>query len=195
MIPMSTQEPHNLCTVLKMMDHGTHYKLVLIVAPEGAGKAKLLQQWVQNWPESSPSPPVWLIIDAEDNQPNQFLSKLISELIIWDPHIEDCVDIQVAHDRLLSGTGLSELRSTPDLHQKIEPLLDAIINKLVLIEGDRFLIMHNYDIIEDLAIHRIVAYIIDFLPPNFHLIISSQVSPPLQIPRLRARRELLEIGL
>jgi ATP/maltotriose-dependent transcriptional regulator MalT len=36
-------------------------------------------------------------------------------------------------------------------------------------------------------------YIIDYLPPNFHLIISSQDNPSPQIARLRARRELLEI--
>jgi hypothetical protein len=39
-----------------------------------------------------------------------------------------------------------------------------------------------------------VAFLIDYLLPNFHLIITSQVYPPLQIPRLRTRRELLEIG-
>jgi LuxR family maltose regulon positive regulatory protein len=192
---MSNQRLHKLRKALEKLDHGVQHKLVLIVAPHGAGKAKLIEQWVQNWSKSSLFPPIWFFVDVEDNQPIQFIKKLISELTIWDPHIEACVDIRVAFDRFLPGNGLSESRLITDIQQNIEPLLDAIINKLMLIKDDRFLILLNYHLIDDPITHELVAYIIDYLPPNFHLIISSQENPPLQIPRLRARRELLEIGL
>jgi LuxR family maltose regulon positive regulatory protein len=192
---MSTQRAHKLGKALEKMDHGTQHKLVLIVAPHGAGKARLIERWVQHWSKSSLFPPIWFFVDVEDNQPIQFLKKLISELTIWDPHIEDYVNIQVTDDQLLSGNGLSESRLITDIQQNIEPLLDAIINKLMLIKDDRFLILLNYHLIDDPITHELVAYLIDYLPPNFHLIISSQENPPLQIPRLRARRELLEIGL
>jgi LuxR family maltose regulon positive regulatory protein len=176
------------------MDHGTQHKLVLIVAPDGAGKAKLIQQWVQNWPESSLFPPLCLFIDVENNQPIQFLSKLISILTIWDSIFEDCVDLQNVDEQQFLDNGSSEQCSISDMPQKIETLLDAIINKLMDLTGDRFLIMLNYHHIENPRIHSMVAYLIDYLPSNLHLVITSQVTPPLQIPRLRARRELLEIG-
>ncbi len=57
------------------------------------------------------------------------------------------------------------------------------------------MIFDNYQIIREPKIHGIVANLIDYLPPNFHLIIASKNKPPLQIPRLRVRRELLEIDL
>jgi LuxR family maltose regulon positive regulatory protein len=69
-----------------------------------------------------------------------------------------------------------------------------LINTLIPLEGDRFLILDNYQFIHEPNVHGMVAYLIDYLPPNFHLIIASQVKPPLQIPRLRVRKELLEIN-
>ncbi len=90
--------------------------------------------------------------------------------------------------------GAPGVKHSPELSPTIEAVLVELINGLIHLSGDRFIILENYHRIQDEEIHRMIAYLIDYLPPNFHLIITSQVSPPLQIPRLRVRRELLEIG-
>jgi LuxR family maltose regulon positive regulatory protein len=43
-------------------------------------------------------------------------------------------------------------------------------------------------------IHHGIRLLIDYQPPQMHLLIASREEPPLQIARLRARRQLVEIG-
>jgi ATP/maltotriose-dependent transcriptional regulator MalT len=85
-------------------------------------------------------------------------------------------------------------KSNADLSLVFEGVITEMIYTLIPLGGDRFLILDNYQSSREPDIHGMVAYLIDYPPPTFHLIITSQFSPPLQIPRLLARRELLEIG-
>ena len=191
---MSIHRSHQPETALKKLELSNQYRLVLIVAPPGAGKAKLLQEWAQNRSASYPVPPLWVNIDSEDNHPSEFLNKLTSAFMIWDPDIEDHIDLPHANDQILledrTPKSISDQRSQPS----IETILTAIINRLITLGGDRFLILLDYQCISNPILHAMMAYIIDYLPSNLHLIITSQEYPPLQFPRLRVRRELLEIG-
>jgi LuxR family maltose regulon positive regulatory protein len=191
---VSTQRSHQPYKALEKLELGIQYKLVLIVAPSGTGKAKLLRRWAQNRLATSPISTLWINIDNGDKHPSQFLSKLLSELMTWDPIIEDHIDLPHAYDQIQLENGSPESISIQGLHPSIEAFLMAIINRLIPLCGERFLILINYHCISNPEIHAIMAYIIDYLPPNFHLIITSQDYPPLQFPRLRVRRELLEIG-
>ena len=191
---MSPQRSHQQCTILEKLDFGSQYRLVLIVARSGTGKIKYLQRWVQKHLATTPTPPLWLEIKAEDNHPIHFLNRLLSECMGWDPNIMDHFDLSLVDVQTPPGEVSPESKSSPGLSPAIEIVLTGLINGLIHLEGDRFLILDNYQIIHEPHIHGIVAYLIDYLPPNFHLIISSQVNPPLQIPRLRVRRELLEIN-
>ena len=38
-----------------------------------------------------------------------------------------------------------------------------------------------------------VAFLLEQLPPALHLVIASREDPPLPLPRLRARRQLVEV--
>jgi LuxR family maltose regulon positive regulatory protein len=179
---------------LEKLELGTQYKLVLIVAPPGSGKEELLRKWVQNRVAASPIPPSWVNIDTEDNNPAHFLSKLISALIVWGPEIEDHIDIQHTYGQIQLEDGSPKSISIQGLQQSIENFLTSIINSLITLEGERFLILNNYHYITNPEIQAMMAYFIDYLPKNLHLIITSLEYPPLQFPRLRVRRELLEIG-
>jgi LuxR family maltose regulon positive regulatory protein len=168
--------------------------LVLIAAPSGSGKSTYLHQWVENNFSNDPIAPLWFAIRPEDNHPSRFLNRLLSEFAEWNPGLQAQVDLSLL-DTNISKAGYSpKFESSLSLSSTIEIVLTELINKLSQLEGDRFLILENYHHFQDAEIHRMIAYLIDYLPPNFHLIITSQDSPPLQIPRLRARRELLEIG-
>ena len=43
------------------------------------------------------------------------------------------------------------------------------------------------------AVHAAVAFLLDHLPPTLHLVVASREDPPLPLPRLRARRQLVEV--
>lgn len=191
---MSTPQSDQFCPAQELLDHGNQYKLILIVASSGTGKIRLIQQWVQKWEKTSQSLPIWIFIDSRTNNFSEFLNKLTSEFIKWDPIFEAHVD-----EFMASVKGQFE-NDSPDsevilgVQPQIENFVNQLLNGMMQLTGDRFIIILNYDLIRDQRIHSMIEYLIDYLPPNIHLIISSQDYPPLQIPRLRARRELLEIG-
>jgi ATP/maltotriose-dependent transcriptional regulator MalT len=53
---------------------------VLIVAPSGAGKSNLLQQWCQMYLAISLIPPLYFDLKSEHNRPKLFLDGLLTEL-------------------------------------------------------------------------------------------------------------------
>jgi LuxR family maltose regulon positive regulatory protein len=191
---MASQRSHQQCTALQKLQLVGGYRLVLIVAPSGAGKTDLLQQWCQIVLATSLIPPLYFDLKAQHNRPKLFLAGLLSELGIWDHHITNLIILAPEIVKVAPSGNIATSKSSTDLSPAFEGVIIKLINTLIPLEGDRFLILDNYQIIHEPDVHGIVAYLIDYLPPNFHLIITSQVNPPLQIPRLRARRELLEIN-
>ena len=51
----------------------------------------------------------------------------------------------------------------------------------------------NFHTIESPAIHRAVAFLVDHLPGQAHLVITTRVDPPLPLARYRSRRQLTEV--
>jgi len=191
---MPTQRSHQPVTVLEKLDLANQYRLVLIVAPSGAGKTDLLQQWCQMLLATSLIPRLYFDLKSQHNRPTLFLGGLLSELSIWDHHIPNLIILDPEIVKVAPSGNIATSKSHTGLSPAFEGVIIKLINTLIPLEGDRFLILDNYQIIHEPDVHGMVAYLIDYLPPNFHLIITSQVNPPLQIPRLRARRELLEIN-
>ncbi len=191
---MASQRSHQQCTALQKLQLAGGYRLVLIVAPSGAGKTDLLQQWCRMVLATTLIPPLYFDLKSQHNRPKLFLGGLLSELGIWDHHIPNLIILAPEIVKVAPSGNIATSKSCTDLSPAFEGVIIELVNTLIPLEGDRFLILDNYQIIHEPDVHGMVAYLIDYLPPNFHLIITSQVNPPLQIPRLRARRELLEIN-
>lgn len=177
-----------------MLDHGNQYKVILIVAPPGAGKQQLLQEWVLRSVEQSAPFPLWIYVDSETLNLLDFLNMFFFELTRWDQFFESLLEGQEHYLVDQPGYDPNDPGSNRDIHLRLENLLNLIFNRLMQFPEDRYIMILNYHNFRDPRIHPVISYLIDFLPPKIHLIISSQELPPLQIPRLRARRELLEIG-
>ena len=190
---MSTQPSHRNCAALEKLDQ-LQYKLALVVAPAGTCKAQVIQDWIDLSDNLSRIKPICIKLEPEDNQPGNFLSKLIGNIQFWDPDIEDLSSIQHTNNQISKDDVEPVTKSASGIQPPNERLLNELINRLMHLASKRYLIMHNYHLVENPIIHSMVGYLIDYLPPNLHLVITSQVTPPLQIPRLRARRELLEIS-
>ncbi len=76
----------------------------------------------------------------------------------------------------------------------IVELLNAVTAATSPSSSDFALVLWDYDVIDLPAIHAATAMMVDYLPPSMHVIIIARRVPPLvNIPRLRARRQLLEI--
>lgn len=160
--------------LLDALSHGVLTNtLTLISAPAGYGKTTLLRQWAQD----APAPVAWYSIDEADNERVRFLRYLVAA---WEP-----VRPEIAESPLGLLLGSSE----PDLDTVLTACLDlgnARSEPVVFVLDD-------YHLIDDPAIHRDVAFLLDHLPPPVHFVIAGRAEPPLPLPRYRARQQLFEI--
>ena len=75
----------------------------------------------------------------------------------------------------------------------IEAVLGTLLNDLGAISKDVVLVLDDYHVIEARDIHDGMAFLLERLPPQVHLVLSTRADPPLQLARWRGRGELLEI--
>ena len=179
--------------LFRRLGEGLLHKLILVSAPAGFGKTTLVAQWLQqerseasadaDRPDDSspdllsPAHFAWLSLDESDNDPTRFWAYVIAAL-----------------DKLRGGIGAQALElllsSQPS---QIDTVLILLINDLMAISNDFVLVLDDYHLIENQAIHTGQTFLLEHLPPQMHLVISSRFDPPLPLARLRARRQLTEL--
>jgi LuxR family maltose regulon positive regulatory protein len=151
-------------------------RLTLIAAPAGFGKTTLLGEWVTS--RSDERSVAWLSLDEADNDPARFLTYLVAAL-------------RTIEDGFGQGV-LSSLR-TPGV-PPLGALVAALLNELADISGDLVIVLDDYHLIDSDHVHEIVSFLLERLPSNVHLVISSRIEPPLSLARLRARGQIAEIN-
>lgn len=156
------------------IEQGLRRALTLISAPAGSGKSTLLTQWLAH----TDAPVGWLALDEADNQPQRFVRYLVAALHRACPALDDNVE------PLLHGSTSVEP----------EQLLAATV-VLPLADNDRtlVLVLDDYHLIRNPAIHQAMAWLLEHRPPGLHLILATRHDPPLPLARLRVRDELNEI--
>jgi LuxR family transcriptional regulator, maltose regulon positive regulatory protein len=159
--------------LLEKLDKGLKRSLVLISAPAGFGKTTLLSQWVRQ----RQLPAAWISLDDSDNDLSRMLAYLVSALNSIDPD--------------QSGISIEEVQSIQP--GSIEPILTRLINQMASITRPFVLILDDYHLIVDEAVHEVIHFILDYCPPNLHMVIASRVDPPFLTARLRGRGQLLEL--
>jgi LuxR family maltose regulon positive regulatory protein len=119
----------------------------------------------------------WVSLDEGDNDPVLFFSYLIAAL-----------------GTVREGIGeasLALLRSPQ--RPPLESVLTFLINEVVSIPEEIVLVLDDYHAIEHQPIHGALAFLLEHMPPQMHLIVASRTDPPLPLARLRARGELTEL--
>jgi LuxR family maltose regulon positive regulatory protein len=76
-----------------------------------------------------------------------------------------------------------------------EALLTDLINELAELPQPLILVLDDYHVIETQSIHDGLAFLIDHVPPFFHIVIATRADPPLPLARLRARSQMLDLRL
>jgi LuxR family maltose regulon positive regulatory protein len=148
--------------------------LTLISAPAGFGKTTLLSDYLTR----SATPVAWLSLEREDNDLVGFLTYVIAAFRTLDQEI--------------GRTSLALLQSSTSA--TVEPMLALLINDLVSVKLPSFvLVLDDYHVIEDPAIHHALTFLVEHLPAQMHLIIAARADPPLPLARLRGRGQLCEV--
>lgn len=174
-IPPAAGERAPRPRLLEKLDHrrqpGT--RLALLCAPAGYGKTTLAADWAR----TRPGGVAWLSLDPADNDPNQFLAYLVAALRPVMPAL-----------RLNPHTYLHAQQTAP-----LEPTLAELLNLLAEAGTPATLILDDYHVIQNPALHEGVAFWLDHLPAGGCLLLTTRVDPPLPLHRYRARRQLVEL--
>jgi len=75
----------------------------------------------------------------------------------------------------------------------IEGVLTALVNDLAELPTDAVLVLDDYHLVDSPAIHSGMAFLLEHLPPQVHLVLTTRADPTLPLARLRGRGELVEI--
>jgi LuxR family maltose regulon positive regulatory protein len=157
------------------LSRGAESALTLVSAPAGFGKTTLLAEWlaVASNDERSAG---WLSLDQRDNDPVLFWTYLITALKTAAPGV---------------GDGALSLLQSPQA--PIEAVLATLLNDLAALAHDVVLVLDDFHLVDAPEVRDGIAFLLEHLPPQTHLVISGRADPALPLARLRARGELVEI--
>ena len=157
------------------LSRGAESALTLVSAPAGFGKSTLLAEWSAA-ARADARAAAWLSLDRRDNDPTVFWAYVVAALGTAVP-----------------GVGMTTLALLSSPGPPIEAVLATLLNELRAVEGEVVLVLDDYHVIDAREVHDGVAFLLEHLPPQVHLVIAGRADPPLPLARLRARGELVEI--
>ena len=163
--------------MLKLLGESSQRKVTLISAPAGYGKTTLLAQWHHEVEDSLSF--AWVSLDEQDNDPVRLWRHILEALRRVAPRDDLGADA-------IEGMGVAGQRLT-------ETSLPILINVLTDLPRRVILVLDDFQLVTDDESHESVAFFMEHLPENVHLILASRSDPPLPLGRLRARGEMYEI--
>lgn len=159
-------------------------RLTLISAPAGFGKTTLVSEWIATLtPDLSPNGRgegvrvAWLSLDEGDNDPARFLTYLISALQMIVPNIGEDV------------LGVLQAPQPPP----IESILTTLLNEITTIPDNFILVLDDYHLTDSKAVDNALTFLVEHLPPQMCLVITTREDPNLPLARLRVRSQLTEL--
>ncbi|KAA3646753.1 MAG: LuxR family transcriptional regulator [Chloroflexi bacterium] len=159
--------------LIEQLNEGLERKLTLISAPAGFGKTTLLS----NWLAKSERPVGWLSLDEGDNDTVRFLTYLIAALQTVAQNV---------------GEGVSSMLQSPQL-PATESILTILVNEIATGPDDFILVLDDYHLIDNQAVHAALSFWLENAPSQLHLVIATRQDPQLPLARLRARNQLSEL--
>jgi LuxR family maltose regulon positive regulatory protein len=159
--------------LIARLNAGLHRKLTLLAAPAGFGKTTLLSAWVAGCDR----PVAWLSLDNTDSEPARFLTYLVAAVRV------------VAAD---IGEGVAQMLQSPP-PPPVQAILTALLNDIATLSHNFVLVLDDYHVIDAPAVDEALTFLIDHLPPQLHLVITTREDPQLPLARLRARDQLTEL--
>jgi LuxR family transcriptional regulator, maltose regulon positive regulatory protein len=170
--------------------------VTLISAAAGFGKTTLVGEWVHQIKAEGgrmkdesvetvqpsafslhPFKVAWLSLDEGDRDPARFLTYLIAALQTIAPNI---------------GKGVLGVLQSPQ-PPPASAILTAVLNDLATVPDPFVLVLDDYHVMGAKAVDEALAFLLEHLPPQMHLVIATREDPDLPLARLRARGQLTEL--
>ncbi|HEX3620830.1 MAG TPA: hypothetical protein VHT97_00785, partial [Acidimicrobiales bacterium] len=158
------------------LKRGAESALTLVSAPAGFGKTTVLTEWLAGAPAGRRSA-AWVSLDQRDNDPALFWTYVV-------------VALRMAVGGDIAATALSLLESS---QAPIQVVLTTLLNDLRTVPGDVVLVLDDYHLIEAPVVHDGMAFLLEHLPPQVHVVIATRADPPLPLAKWRGAGQLVEI--
>lgn len=171
-IPVIPREFLERPRLRRRFDAALSRKVILVSAPAGYGKTVFLGEALANINR----PVAWLSLDKRDNYFASFWASLI-----------------IALQKVQPGLGEHTLAMLRFRKPSVKSALTELVNEIAEAVPDLIIVLDDYHEINTQAIHDSLAFLLEYLPPQVRLFISSRVDPPLPLARLRGRGHLAEI--
>src|SRR5579859_2480570 len=155
------------------LNNGIRGKLILVSAPAGYGKSTLVAAWLK----SQELPAAWVSADEGDNDYDSFFSYLLEAI----------------HQKVpMAGQAVLQMLQSP-MPPAPDNLVGLVLGELSTLSQECILVVDDYHLINNPAIHAAFCQIIESAPVELHFIICSRTELPFSVSRLRASDELLEL--
>ena len=154
--------------------NGSDRKLTLLDAPAGWGKSSLLAQWIAE--DRARFRFSWVSLDSADNDPARFWTYVLAAM--------------QAANATLDQHAFELIQRRADL---VEVVLPTLLNELVGVQDGMVLVLDEYHLVTNRAIHEQLAFFIDRKPKSLRLVLATRSDPALPLARLRAAGDLLEL--
>jgi len=172
-IPTSRHKLVLRARLVKLLNKGLHRQLTLISAPAGFGKTTLVSDWITHYER----PIAWLSLDVGDNDSTRFLLYVIVAMQTIDSSI---------------GEGVLTVLQSPQ-PPPIESLLTILLNEISAISENFVLVLDDYHVIDSPQVDTMLTFLLEHMPSQMHMVITTREDPQLPIARLRARGQLTEL--
>ncbi len=147
-----------------LLNESRKYPLTLVSAAAGFGKTTLLSTWSQSLPANHPRV-AWVSLDEEDNEPRLFWTYILTAFNKQLP------------ERFSSLLALLQSPQSPPL----STLLAELINLLVEQTDHFLLILDDYQVITEPQVHSTLSYLVEHLPAQLRIILSTRADPALPL--------------
>jgi LuxR family maltose regulon positive regulatory protein len=178
-------------------------KLTLISAPAGFGKTTLVSEWVNQKAEGGgmkdesketshpssfilyPSKVAWLSLDEGDTDLTRFLAYFVAAL-----QTLALSGVEGVTENIGEGV-LGRLQSAQP--PPTESILTALLNEIATVPDSFVLVLDDYYAVDARPVDNALAFLLEHLPPQMHLVIATREDPHLPLARLRVRGQLTEL--
>jgi LuxR family maltose regulon positive regulatory protein len=143
--------------------------VLAVTAPAGFGKSVFLSQWTQR----QGIPVVWVSLEPADNDPSRFWSGVVGAIV---------------------ETGWPDLdTSTRELRAGSSAFIDAVSEAVAAAPSPLALVLDDFHVITNPAVHRQVATFVSALPASGTIAVASRVDLPLPTSGLGMSGRLREV--
>ena len=158
----------------EQLEQGRWRPLTLVCAPAGSGKTTVITQWLAQCDAQV----AWLSLEDSDRSLNRFLAYVLAAVHRVRPE---------------AGEGAAGVLATAEAIDPSVVLTEALIEPLASSDVSMVLVLDDFHAAASPEVTDALAWLLDHLPRNLHVVVTTRRVPELHLVKLRARDEVTEL--